>query len=83
MASVELSDAALADLESLDISLARRVVSKAIWFGEHFSELPHERLHGTLRDLYKLRVGDYRVIYSIRGQHVTVEAIRHRSDAYL
>lgn len=35
-------------------------------------------------DLWRIRVGDYRVIYSITDQELTIEivTIRHRRDAY-
>ncbi len=82
MASVEWSDDALGDLEKIDTSIARRIVAKAVWLSVHFSETTPERLHGTFGGLYKLRVGDYRLIYSIHGEHATIEAVRHRSDAY-
>jgi mRNA interferase RelE/StbE len=36
------------------------------------------------RDRWRIRIGDYRVIYSIEdgGQLVTVLYVRHRSEAY-
>lgn len=35
-------------------------------------------------DLWRIRVGDYRVVYSIddRRRRVDVAAVRHRSDVY-
>jgi len=39
-------------------------------------------LHGEFEGLFKLRVGDYRVIYALLGQDVLVLRIRHRSKAY-
>ena len=41
-----------------------------------------EALHGEFDGLYKLRVGDYRVIYALVGGHVLVLSISHRSQAY-
>jgi len=42
-----------------------------------------KKLQGA-RDLWRIRVGDYRVIYSIDdSKHlVDASAVRHRSDAY-
>ena len=31
---------------------------------------------------YRLRVGDWRVLFNVDGDVVSVEHIRHRSDAY-
>jgi mRNA interferase RelE/StbE len=39
-------------------------------------------LRGTLRGYWKLRVGDYRVVFRIAGEAVLVLAIRHRRDVY-
>jgi mRNA interferase RelE/StbE len=41
-----------------------------------------ESLHGEFAGLYKLRIGDYRVIYAIVGQDVLILRIRHRGKAY-
>ena len=41
-----------------------------------------EPLHGEFEGLFKLRVGDYRVVYALSGRDVLVLMIRHRSKAY-
>ena len=41
-----------------------------------------EALHGEFTGLFKLRIGDYRVIYALLGEDVLVLRIRHRSEAY-
>ena len=41
-----------------------------------------DRLKGVLRDLWKLRVGSYRVIYILEGDTVYILAIVHRREAY-
>ena len=39
-------------------------------------------LHGEFEGLFKLRIGDYRVVYALSGLDVLVLRIRHRSKAY-
>ena len=39
-------------------------------------------LRGTLAGYWKLRIGDWRVVYAIRGSEVIVFAIKHRSRVY-
>jgi mRNA interferase RelE/StbE len=39
-------------------------------------------LRGTLAGYWKLRVGDWRVVYAIRGKDVLVLAIQHQSRIY-
>jgi len=41
-----------------------------------------EPLHGEFEGLFKLRVGDYRVVYALSGRDVLVLRIRPRSKAY-
>ena len=82
MAFVRWSKDALRDLEKLDTAIASRIVEKVVWLEGNFSNVLPEKLHGELKDWYKLRVGDYRVLYSMRGEEITVEAVGHRRDIY-
>ena len=82
MASVEFKAHATKELDELDSDIAGRVVEKIYWLEKNFEILVPERLHYSLRDLYKLRVGDYRVVYSVAGDVITVVKIRHRRDIY-
>ena len=41
-----------------------------------------EKLRGKFAGLYKCRIGDYRVIYTITPQGVLVLRVRHRKNAY-
>lgn len=46
---------------------------------------PHlygQPLRGTLKQYWKLRVGDWRVVYSISKKDVNILLIIHRSSAY-
>jgi mRNA interferase RelE/StbE len=40
------------------------------------------RLRRSLSNLWKLRVGDYRVVYEVEGRSVRVWAIAHRKGVY-
>lgn len=39
-------------------------------------------LRRSLKGYWKLRVGDYRVVYSINKDVITIEKVRHRRDVY-
>lgn len=40
------------------------------------------KLKGT-KDRYKIRVGDYRIVYKIKSQtEILITSIRHRNDVY-
>lgn len=46
---------------------------------------PHQYgapLRKTLKGYWKLRVGDYRVVYKLEGDEVLIFAIRHRKTVY-
>lgn len=82
MASVKWSDDALRDLEKIDSLITMRVLEKVTWFEKNFATVVPENLHGRFKGLYKLRVGDFRVIYSTHNNLITVEGVRHRRDVY-
>jgi mRNA interferase RelE/StbE len=39
-------------------------------------------LRGTLKGYWKLRVGDYRVVFKVVGQEIWVLSIMHRREVY-
>ena len=39
-------------------------------------------LHGVLKGLRSLRIGDYRVIYEISGRDIVLHWVEHRRRAY-
>lgn len=79
-----LLDAAVRDLARLDRPEARRIVQRISWLASNLSTIRPEALSGSLAGLYKLRVGDYRVIYEILDaeQILLVHAVGHRRDIY-
>lgn len=81
---VEFKPEALDELEKLDPVIAQRILTKTKWLSENIDQITPKPLTGALKGLLKLRVGDYRVIYSINPQKllVTVHMIGHRGDVY-
>jgi len=82
MASVNWSTTALHDLDSLDSSIVERVIQKVRWLGENLEFVMREPLHHNLKQVYKLRVGNYRAFYILRDNVIRIEAVKHRSEAY-
>jgi mRNA interferase RelE/StbE len=85
MAEYEITFARSArkELESLDADMVRRIFPKI----EDLSGNP--RPHNCIkmqggRNLWRMRVGNYRIIYSINdnAKSVDIITIRHRRDAY-
>ena len=81
---ITLLDSASRELARLDRSTCRRVVDRLRWLAVHLDRIQPEALTAELAGLYKLRVGDYRVIYEIISAErtIVIHAIGHRSRIY-
>ena len=77
---IEFKPRAVKDLNALDRATTRRVLEK-------IRELENN-LAGDVKRLtnftpeYRLRVGDYRVLFEIEGDRAIIYRIKHRSRAY-
>ena len=65
MYRVRILDAAARELARLDRPIGRRVVERIKWLAMNLDDLSPDALTGGLAGFYKLRVGDYRVLYEI------------------
>ena len=81
---VRILQAASRDLERLDKPTGRRIVQRINWLAANLGAIRLEVLTGDLRGLYKLRVGDYRVIYEVLWDEETIviHAIGHRREIH-
>lgn len=84
MVRVEITGDAERDLEQLDKQIAKRIYKRLKWLAENFERMTPEPLSGPLADLYKFRVGDYRVLYEIlrEDQALLIYRVRHRREVY-
>jgi mRNA interferase RelE/StbE len=78
---LNIKRAAEKDIDQISPSMARRVMDAA-------TKLKREpRPRGTkklMEDIYRVRVGDYRLIYHIddEARSVTLLRVKHRREAY-
>lgn len=81
---VNILPKATEDLARLDKAAAQRIISRIKRLSENFDILPHSALTGNLRGLFKLRAGNYRIIYSVNRQEriLFIHFIGHRRDIY-
>lgn len=82
--TVKLSDDAKRDLEKLDKSIQKRIVS---FLQERIQSTDNSRTsckQGNLSDLWRYRVGDYRLLCRIENDEllILVVEIGHRKDIY-
>ncbi len=75
-----LKPKAIKDLQKLPPSTQARILEKV--------ELMQDNLFGDVKRLtnftpeYRLRVGDYRILFEIEAAAIVIYRIKHRSDAY-
>jgi mRNA interferase RelE/StbE len=74
---------ALQELAKLDKTVARRILRTVNSLSGNPRPVGCRSLVGY-KDLWRIRVGDYRVIYTIKDAELVVLALRvaHRSDVY-
>ena len=80
---IELTPAALRDLKGLSRTLCKRVDARILSLAADPRPPGAKKLSGS-QSLYRVRVGDYRIIYKIADEVlvVTVIRVRHRRDVY-
>ncbi len=80
---VTFARSARRELEGFPRSVVTRVVTRIESLGISPRPAGCRKLQGT-GAFYRIRIGDYRVIYSVDDEKrvVDVVAVRHRSDAY-
>ncbi len=84
MYELRILESAARDLQKLDAQIARRILARLRWLAENFDNLRPEALAGNMAGLFKLRVGDYRVIYETLPEDrvIVVHLIGHRREVY-
>ncbi len=84
MYRIRLLEAASKDLARLDKPVARRIVERAQWLADNIADADPEALTGELKGLFKLRVGNYRIVYELLHEEraIIIHAIGHRREIY-
>ena len=78
---VELTKNAQEDLDSLERSIQYRILDKLSWLEKNFEHATLLPLQGKWRGFFKLRVGDWRIIYSIHlPKHLLIVCYIDRRD---
>ncbi|MBU0699618.1 MAG: type II toxin-antitoxin system RelE/ParE family toxin [Proteobacteria bacterium] len=82
MAKIKWNQGAIEDLEKLDKPVAQRILKKIDWLSENFEKVTPEHLSGQFKGTFKLRIGDWRVVYTVKGETLVIQFIGHRRDIY-
>ena len=75
---------AIDDLSRIDKATAKRIIDKLTWLSENFEIITPIPLVSSFSGFYKLRVGDWRVLYETNREQniITVHKIGHRKEIY-
>lgn len=80
MFKIEWKENTLRELEKLESSISRRIIQKVEELQEDPFSKDIKRLKGETA--FRLRVGDYRVIFEIHGDKLIVIKVGHRKNIY-
>ncbi len=81
MAEIVLTQRALRDLEKLEASLRKRIGEKLQAVADNPLAYARKLSHAKI-GTYRIRVGDYRIIFDWEDQRMLVLRIGHRRDIY-
>jgi len=82
--SLSFTEEAERELEDLDSSVRQRMIEKIQWLEDNFDSIFHKELSRDLKNSYKLKVGNWRVVYSLdeKNSIIVIIKIGHRSKVY-
>jgi mRNA interferase RelE/StbE len=78
---IEWLDEATADVRALDQPTAMRIFEGILRFARTGSG-DVNALHGDMAGAFRLRLGDYRVLFNLADDSMRIFGVRHRSEAY-
>jgi mRNA interferase RelE/StbE len=81
---IRILEGAARELVRLDKPVGRRIAQRINWLAANLDDIRPEPFTGDLVGFYKLRVGDYRVIYEILCDErvIVIHEIGHRREIY-
>ncbi|HBG92214.1 MAG: hypothetical protein A3J81_02945 [Nitrospirae bacterium RIFOXYB2_FULL_43_5] len=82
MPKVQWEKEALDDLQIIDHPIVKRILNKISWLSQHFNSITPDPLSGDMSGQFKLRVGDWRVVYIIEADAIVIKAVGHRREIY-
>lgn len=82
MKTITYTATVLKQMKALDKPVAKKIVAKIQQYAADPKSLANQVKHLQGSELLRLRVGDYRVIFSEDGQVVALIQIGHRKDIY-
>lgn len=82
MATVEFSDSAMRDFYAVPLGMKRRVEAVVNRLEDWPTVSGAKPLTRELKGHYRIRTGDWRIVFHVSGSLVTVDRIDNRKDVY-
>lgn len=79
---IEFDSKAIEDLKGMPAKVQSQILKKINWLGLNFEQVQPKGLTENLAGFYKLRVGDYRVLYEIDPELEVIARVGHRREIY-
>ena len=80
MFRIEWNENAIKEINKLERNLALRIYKRIDALKENFKSLDVKRVQGS--NVFRLRVGDYRVLLEIKGEVIIIVKVGHRKNIY-
>ena len=85
MLKVEFTKEAEKALSDIEKHIAQRIFKKIRWLAKNSEKINHIPLKGQFAETYKLRVGNYRIIYTIKEDTpkiLSILLVGHQREIY-
>ena len=80
MYNIEWKEHTVKNIENLESSIAKRILKKVEELAENPFSKDIKKLKGS--NDFRLRVGDYRIIFSIEKKTIQILKVGHRKNIY-
>tara|TARA_Y100000310_G_scaffold138173_1_gene137083 strand:+ start:16477 stop:16722 length:246 start_codon:yes stop_codon:yes gene_type:complete len=80
MFNIEWKENAIKELAKLEKNIATRIYKKVSSLKENFNSVDIKRLQNS--NLFRLRIGDYRVLFEIKNNIILILKIGNRKSIY-
>jgi len=81
MKKVVIDDKAIKELLKLELNIRKKIFSK-IETLSNFPEIPNIKKLKNFSPKYRLRIANYRVLFDIDDDVITVYSVKHRKSCY-
>ena len=80
MFNIEWKENAIKELAKLEKNVSTRIYKKVNSLKENFNSTDIKRMQNS--DLFRLRLGDYRILFEIKANTITILKIGNRKNIY-